>query len=115
MVEWMLRELNKVDRPFQLLVMYERRGERMTIRKIKQEGVMTVSIREELARIPKLSKARQANRLVELPYRVEAKVKKQLGIKGSLPYEIRGWVSTAIFSSLHRLEHEESVDPGSNR
>jgi len=102
MGEWMLRELNKVDRPFQLLVWYEHGQDLMTIRKIKEEEMMVVNIHDELTQILKLSETQQTKKLAELPYKVEAKIKKQLGIKGSLPYEIRGWVSTVGYRQKER-------------
>jgi len=94
--EWVVRDLNKADSPFKLLLWYEYGQGTMTIRKIKEEKNMVVGIDRELKRISQLPEIEKKKELANLPYTTELKIKKELDISGSLPYEIRDWVSSVM-------------------
>jgi hypothetical protein len=96
MGEWKLRELNKVDRPFQLLFWFEHGRDHMNVKKIRVDSQMSVGVRHEIDRIFKLPEGRREKELAGLPYKIESDIAKKLKVKGSLPYEIRDWVSTVI-------------------
>jgi hypothetical protein len=108
MGEWKLRELNKVDRPFQLLFWNEHGRDRMNVKKIGIDCEMSVGVRHEMNRIFKLPESRQGKELARLPYKIESDIAKELGVKGSLPYEIRGWVSSVMMEVL-RERHSKKV------
>jgi len=100
MGEWKLRELNKVDRPFQLLFWYEHGRDHMNVKKIRIDGEMSVGVHHEMDRIFKHPKGQREEELARLPYKIESDIAKKLKVKGSLPYEIRDWVSTVIREAL---------------
>jgi hypothetical protein len=91
MGQWLLRELNKIDRPYKLLIWFDELGKgTMTIRKIREEEDIIIGL-------PKNWNILSEKELSVLPYKIEAEVAKKLKVKGSLPYEIRTWVSSALF------------------
>jgi len=101
MSQWVNRRLNNIDQPSELLIWFERGRDHLTIRKITEEKRMIVDVRDDLMRISKLNKEESGRQLSELPYEIEKRIAKELEIKGSLPYEIRSWISV-IVSDLRR-------------
>jgi hypothetical protein len=107
MGEWKLRELNKVDRPYKLLLWGEPGTGMLAIRKIKEEGFMIMNVSDDIKRIQKLKNKDQRRKgLANLPYAIESRIKKGLGIDGSLPYEIREWVSSVLIDWRLREERK---------
>ena len=99
---WQVKELNKVDHPFKLLLWYEYGQDTMTVKKISIENEVTVGVRNEMDRIQKLSEEERKKELANLPYMIESKIAKELGVNGSLPYEIRSWVSSVVTNKRGR-------------
>lgn len=88
--KYQLYRLNKIDRPYELLVWSENYG--MTIKKIKEESFIIVGVQSKLKKIFKLPAEKQEKAICNLPYKMEKEISKKLDIKGSLPYQIRDWV-----------------------
>lgn len=109
MGEFMLRGLNKIDRPHTLLIWCEDDGT-MTVRKITEEGFIFVDLREELKEISKLEEEKQKEEQSKLPSKIERAIAENLDIKGSLPYEIRDWVSGFIADQTIREKRTDHSD-----
>ena len=59
---------------------------------LSHEASMIVSVSSDVERIQELPEPDRQKELASLPYEIEKKIAKELGIKGSLPHEIRDWV-----------------------
>ena len=80
----------------------------LTIRKIKEEGFMLIDVGADIKRIQKLKNEDQRRKgFANLPYAIESRIKKRLGIDGSLPYEIREWVSSVLIDWRLREEKKK--------
>lgn len=92
--EWMLRGLNKVDEPFLLLAWRE--DDILTVRKIREDGFVRVDQSEELRRWSRLDKSQRKKERHELTSMVHREMAEKLGIKGSLPYDVRQWITGLV-------------------
>ncbi len=110
-----MRELNKVDRPSKLLLWFEYGRDSLSVRKIKEEGFVTVGVEGELARIRKLPSRDQQKALAQLPYEIEKRIARELDVRGSLPYEIREWVSSVMLSKALPTAQEKTPAHEPNR
>lgn len=100
MGEWMLKSLGKTDEPFHLLVWRE--NGIMTIRKIREEGFVHIDLSSELQRTSELEDGRRKEESVELPRKIQREVSKKLGIKGSIPFDIRQWIRGLVMEGSRR-------------
>lgn len=100
MGEWMLKSLGKTDEPFLLLAWRE--NSTMTIRKIREEGFVHIDLSSELRRLSELDEDRRTEESVELPGEIQREIAEKLGIRGTIPYDIRQWVSGLVKEGLRR-------------
>ena len=68
----------------------------MSIKKVKEEASMVVSLAGDVERIRALPEPERQKQFARLPEAIEQRISKDLGIKGSLPYEIRDWVGSVV-------------------
>lgn len=104
MGKWMLKSLGKTDEPFLLLAWRENGA--MTIRKIREEGFVHIDLSSELQRISELDEGRRKEESVELPRKIQREVSEKLGIRGTIPYDIRQWVSGLVKEGLRRKSQD---------
>lgn len=96
--EWIIRELGKADRPSILLIWRDKDTGILSIRKVRPEKAMVVPVMDRYDRVSKVSMADGKKAVHSIPDETVEEITEELEIKGSLPYEVKEFISEIVLT-----------------